>query len=49
MFLIACWLAVGGKTQEGDGKGLCGVFAACSYKVALTGWVSGSISLSKLM
>lgn len=25
MFLIACWSAVGGKTQEGDGKGLCGV------------------------
>lgn len=22
MFLIACWLAVGGETQEGDGKGL---------------------------
>lgn len=36
MFLIACWLAVGGKTQEGDGKGLCGV---CLQPVP-TRWLS---------
>lgn len=36
MFLIARWLAVGHKTQEGNGKGLCGV----SLQPVPTRWLS---------